>query len=108
VLGALSLSFSDEGSTLKTSPADAPRELSGVEPRHGRKVWDARGEENPPTSQLGKLRQDLARLIDSYAEGLLAKREFEPRITRLRDRIAKVQDQLQRLPNERFGREGSR
>ena len=40
------------------------------------------------------------RLIDSYTEGLLEKREFEPRITRLRDRIAKVRDQLQHLANE--------
>ena len=52
------------------------------------------------TSQLGKLRQGLVRLIDSYTEGLLEKREFEPRITRLRDRIAKVQDQLQHLAND--------
>ena len=39
-------------------------------------------------AQLGKLRQGLARLIDSDAEGLLEKREFEPRIIRLRQRIA--------------------
>jgi site-specific DNA recombinase len=58
------------------------------------------GEQTLLTAQLGKLRQGLLRLIDSYTEGLLEKREFEPRITRLRDRIAKVRDQLQHLANE--------
>ena len=41
-------------------------------------------------AQLGKLRQGLARLIDSYAEGLIDKHEFEPRILRLRHRIAQA------------------
>jgi site-specific DNA recombinase len=47
--------------------------------------------------QLGKLQQGLARLIDSYAEGLIAKQEFEPRITRLRQRIAHLEMQRQQL-----------
>lgn len=50
--------------------------------------------------QLGKLRQGLARLIDSYAEGLIAKHEFEPRITRLRHRIAHLEEQCQQLVDE--------
>jgi site-specific DNA recombinase len=48
-------------------------------------------------SQLGKLRQGLARLIDSYAEGLIEKAEFEPRITRMRERIAALDEQAQQL-----------
>jgi len=48
-------------------------------------------------AQLGKLRQGLARLIDSYAEGLIEKAEFEPRITRLRQRIAGLEEQAQQL-----------
>lgn len=48
-------------------------------------------------AQGGKLRQGLARLIDSYAEGLLEKHEFEPRITRLRHRIAQLEEQRQQL-----------
>jgi site-specific DNA recombinase len=48
-------------------------------------------------AQVGKLRQGLARLIDSYAEGLLEKHEFEPRITRLRHRIAQLEEQRQQL-----------
>jgi site-specific DNA recombinase len=47
--------------------------------------------------QVGKLRQGLARLIDSYAEGLIEKSEFEPRVTRLRQRIAHVTSQCQQL-----------
>jgi len=39
---------------------------------------------------LGTLRQGLARLLDSDAEALIEKHEFEPRITRLRQRIAPV------------------
>src|SRR6266571_327928 len=48
-------------------------------------------------AQLGKVRQGLARLIDSYAEGLLEKHEFEPRITRLRQRIIQLEEQRQQL-----------
>jgi site-specific DNA recombinase len=50
--------------------------------------------------QLGKLRQGLARLIDSYAEGLIEKREFEPRITHLRQRVTKLEEQAEQLANE--------
>lgn len=48
-------------------------------------------------AQVGKLRQGLARLIDSYAEGLLEQHEFEPRMTRLRHRIAQLEEQRQQL-----------
>jgi site-specific DNA recombinase len=48
-------------------------------------------------AQLGKVRQGLARLIDSYAEGLLEKHEFDPRITRLRQRITQLEEQRQQL-----------
>src|SRR5882672_2881366 len=50
--------------------------------------------------QLGKLRQGVARLIDSYADGLLDKHEFEPRIVRLRQRIAHLDAQRQHLADE--------
>ena len=43
------------------------------------------------TGQARKLRQGLARLIDGYAEGLLEKAEFEPRLARLRERIARLE-----------------
>jgi site-specific DNA recombinase len=45
----------------------------------------------------GKLRQGLARLIDSYAEGLIEKEEFEPRLKRLRERIGQGEEQRRQL-----------
>jgi len=46
-------------------------------------------------AQIGKLRQGVARLIDRYAEGLIDKDEFEPRIPRLRQRLARLAAQRQ-------------
>jgi site-specific DNA recombinase len=50
--------------------------------------------------QVGKLRQGIARLIDSYAEGLIEKNDFEPRITRLKERIAHLEAQVKQLADE--------
>jgi site-specific DNA recombinase len=50
--------------------------------------------------QLSKLRQGVARLIDSYAEGLIDKGEFELRVTRLRQRLARLEEQRQVLADE--------
>ena len=50
--------------------------------------------------QISKLRQGVARLIDSYAESLIDKHEFEPRITRLRQRLARLEEQRQALAEE--------
>jgi site-specific DNA recombinase len=43
-------------------------------------------------AQLSKVRQGIARLIDSYTEGLIEKQEFEPRIKRLRQRWSTLED----------------
>src|SRR5438132_686467 len=51
-------------------------------------------------SQISKLRQGVARLIDSYADGLIDKSEFEPRIIRLRQRLARLAEQRQALADE--------
>jgi hypothetical protein len=64
--------------------------------------------QQPPTrtllttleAQLGKLRQGLAPLIDSDAEALIDKQEFEPLITRLRQRIAHVEAQRHQLAEQ--------
>jgi site-specific DNA recombinase len=40
--------------------------------------------------QVGRLRRAIDRLIDSYAEGFIDKGEFEPRITDLRRRLARL------------------
>jgi site-specific DNA recombinase len=50
--------------------------------------------------QLSKLRQGLARLIDSDAAGRIEKREFEPRITQLRQRVTKLTAQAHQLAEE--------
>jgi len=54
----------------------------------------------PVEGQIGKLRQGVARLIDSYAEGLIDKGESEPRVTRLRQRLARLEEQRQALADE--------
>jgi site-specific DNA recombinase len=51
-------------------------------------------------AQMGKLRRGIARLIDSYADGLIDKQEFEPRVTRLRERMHHLEEQVQRLKEE--------
>jgi site-specific DNA recombinase len=51
-------------------------------------------------TSLGRLRQGLARLIDSYAEGMIDKAEFEPRITRMRERIKQVEEQVKQIQDE--------
>jgi site-specific DNA recombinase len=47
--------------------------------------------------QRTKLRHGLARLIDSYTEGFLEKQDFESRITRQRQRITAIDDQIRQL-----------
>jgi site-specific DNA recombinase len=54
--------------------------------------------------QLHKLRRGIARLIDSYAEGLVEQAEFEPRVLRLRERLRErlrqLEGEAQRLHDE--------
>jgi site-specific DNA recombinase len=78
-------------------------------PKRLAEEYERRAHPNSPTTrtllttleaQLGKLRQGLSRLIDSYAEALIEKHEFEPRITRLRQRIAQVEAQRQQLAEQ--------
>jgi site-specific DNA recombinase len=54
----------------------------------------------PVEGQIGHLRQGVARLIDRYAEGLIEKGECEPRVTRLRQRLARLEEQRQARANE--------
>ena len=48
-------------------------------------------------AQTSKLQQGVVRLIDSYAEGVIEKGEFEPRVARLRQRIATLEAQAQQI-----------
>jgi site-specific DNA recombinase len=50
--------------------------------------------------QRDKLRQGLARLIDSYTEGYLEKAEFESRVTHQRQRIATLDEQARQLADK--------
>jgi site-specific DNA recombinase len=47
--------------------------------------------------QIAKLNRGIGRLIDGYAEGLIDKTEFEPRLTGLRRRLAGLEQQRQAL-----------
>jgi site-specific DNA recombinase len=49
---------------------------------------------------MSRLRQGIARLIDSYAEGLIDKEEFEPRIARMRERLKQIDEQAQQVKDE--------
>lgn len=52
------------------------------------------------SAQIAKLRRGIGRLIDSYAEGLIEKDEFEPRISRLKERVAALEAQVKHLNDE--------
>jgi len=51
-------------------------------------------------TQLAKLRRGMGRLIDSYAEGLIERAEFEPRIIGFRQRIGGWEAQLKAMRDE--------
>ena len=51
---------------------------------------DTQIDEHLPAS-IQKVKRGIARLVDAYEEGLLEKSEFEPRIRRSRDRLAKLE-----------------
>jgi site-specific DNA recombinase len=55
-------------------------------------------------AQRGKIQQGMIRLIDSYAEGFILKQEFEPRILRLRQRLAELEQQEHQLIEEETSR----
>jgi site-specific DNA recombinase len=44
---------------------------------------------------IRKAQRGINRLLDAYTDGLVATREFEPRIRRLRERLTKLQADLQ-------------
>ena len=50
--------------------------------------------------QIAKLRQGVARLIDRYADGRIDTPEFEPRITRARQRITSLDEPRQQRADE--------
>src|SRR4051812_15848534 len=51
-------------------------------------------------AQIAKLRRGMGRLIDGYAEGLIDKADFEPRVAGLRQRIKGWEEQAGTLRDE--------
>jgi site-specific DNA recombinase len=90
----LELAVWQEVCALLAHPERLAQELTRRLHADGQGPWQER---TALEGQVGKLRQGLARLIDSYAEGLIEKQEFEPRVTRLRQRITHVEAQCQQL-----------
>jgi site-specific DNA recombinase len=54
----------------------------------------------PVEGPMSQVRQGMARLIDRYAASLIDKHEFEPRMTRRRQRLARLEEQRQALADE--------
>jgi site-specific DNA recombinase len=51
-------------------------------------------------ASLGRLRQGIARLIDSYADGVIDKAEFDPRMTRMRERIKQLEEHVRQIEDQ--------
>ena len=51
-------------------------------------------------TQIAKLRRGIGRLIDSYAEGVIDKPDFEPRIAGFRQRLAALEQHRTEMQNE--------
>ena len=86
----------DEVCALLSEPDRIEQELQ-------RRIQASRTEKDDLTvnqAQISKLRKAISRLIDSYTEGLITKEEFESRITRLRERVMNLEQQVQEFRNE--------
>jgi site-specific DNA recombinase len=70
------------------------RRLKGKSSPHGAR----RGESL--TKLIQKVKRGIARLIDAYEEGLLDKKEFEPRIRSAKERLAKLEAEAQAEADE--------
>ena len=81
-------------------------DLAQIAAEYERRLDDARrrGTDGPDLAaaelQLAKLRRGMGRLIDSYAEGLIERAEFEPRIIGFRQRIAGWDGQITAMRDE--------
>lgn len=50
-------------------------------------------------AQVSRLKKGIARMIDGYAEGLIEKTEFEPRVKHARERLSNLAEQAKELAN---------
>jgi len=82
------------------------REPAKLQAEYQRRVGEGSGKkqsfvEDQLGRQLTKVRSSLARLIDSYQEGLLEKDEFEPRLRATRERLARLEAQSKEIEEQR-------
>ena len=49
---------------------------------------------------MAKVKQGISRLIDAYADNLVERQEFEPRIRRLKERLGQLDNELKRLKQQ--------
>ena len=81
-------------------------QVQGKIAEYERRLGDGSGEkpsfvEEPLERQLAKVRSGLARLIDSYQEGLLEKHESEPRLRAARERPSRLEAQAKEIEDRR-------
>jgi site-specific DNA recombinase len=78
------------------------RDPSRVAREYQRRLQELHQPENRTLleAQASKLKQGLSRLIDGYAEGLIDKPEFQPRMERGKEKLQKVEQTLRALADE--------
>jgi site-specific DNA recombinase len=72
-----------------------PRRVQAEYERRASEKGPEGGEDLP--ARVRKLEQSIARLIDSYAEGLLEKAEFESRLRDRKQRLARLEEEATRV-----------
>jgi site-specific DNA recombinase len=65
----------------------------------------AQAEEQRLRAALTKVQQSISRLIDAYADGLVEAREFEPRVRHLKERLARLNEELRAHQEQRQNEE---
>ena len=74
------------------------RRLTGMEQREG---WDS---PDRLRSTLRKMHRGIDRMIDAYADGLLTKEEFEPRIQKAKQRLSNLEQEQRDQADEQLQR----
>jgi site-specific DNA recombinase len=74
--------------------AEHDRRAAAVQSGKAREDLDALGR------QIGRLRRGIARLIDSYAEEIIDADEFKPRLAGLKQRLARLEAERDRVTEE--------
>lgn len=74
---------------------------SRLEKEHNRRLKRNQKEEPERLEKERKnLQNKISRMIDSYADGLITKEEFEPRVKRSKAELTKIEDQCKRIREE--------